>query len=355
KTNMTLTKTKPKRPPVHNKKRTGQHHKRSRNYVKAYWPYLPILAVLLLGFFANSWLSAMHRTVLGYATDMSRQSLLDDTNTQRTTNGLKRLTINSQLNQAAQNKANDMAARDYWSHNTPDGKTPWTFITATGYSFMRAGENLAYGFATASDTITGWMNSPEHRANILNQYYTQVGFGYINIPDYQGDGPQTLVVAMYAQPATQAVAAASPKPVAPPTYHQSPSTPAPAPAPAPVSTTTTKKPPTKPKAATKQKPVSTPKSDTVVAKPADTGDTIDQQRVARIQLFTAGNAAWSMLAITMIACAALIMFLFNHARAWHRVLVRGERFVLHHPLFDVTAVSLAMLSFILSQTSGLIR
>lgn len=352
---MTLTKTKPKRTPAHSKKRTGQHHKHSNNYVKAYWPYLPILAVLAVGFFANTWLGSMHRTVLGYATDMSRQSLLDDTNTQRTANGLKGLTINSKLNRAAQNKASDMAARDYWSHNTPDGKTPWTFIAATGYSYMRAGENLAYGFATASDTITGWMNSPEHRANVLNQYYTQVGFGYINIPDYQGDGPQTLVVAMYAQPATQAVAAAQPKPSSPPVYHQSAPPPAPTPTPVPATTkATTHK--AAPKPTTKQAAASRPKSDTVVAaKPVDTGDTIDQQRVARIQLFTAGNAAWSMLALTMVACAAFIVLIFNHALAWHRVLVRGERFVLHHPLFDMIAVSLAMLGFILNQTSGLIR
>lgn len=352
---MTLTKTKPKRPTTHSKKRTGQHHKQTHNYAKAYWPYLPILAILIFGMFINTWLGHMHRSVLGYATDMSTQSLLDGTNDQRSANGEKRLAINSLLNQAAQAKAKDMAARDYWSHNTPDGKTPWTFIAATGYSYQRAGENLAYGFATASDTITGWMNSPEHRANILNQYYTQVGFGFINIPDYQGDGPQTLVVAMYAQPATQTVAAATPKPASPPVYHQSVPTPAPTPAPAPVATSTHKT-TVKPKKPVATQPTKQPKSDTLVAtKAADAGDTIDEQRVARVQLFTAGDASWSLLVLTMIAAVAFMIFLYRHAMAWHKVLMRGERLVLHHPMFDVAAVSLAMLGFILSQTSGLIR
>lgn len=354
---MTLTKTKPKRPTTHSKKRTGKHHNQTHSYAKTYWPYLPILAVLVFGMVMNTWLGHMHRSLLGYATDMSAGSLLDGTNAQRAANGEKRLAINSLLNQAAQAKAKDMAARDYWSHNTPDGQTPWTFITATGYSYQRAGENLAYGFATSADTITGWMNSPEHRANILNQYYTQVGFGFINIPDYQGDGPQTLVVAMYAQPATAAVAATAPKPANQPIYHQS------MPAPAPAVSATTPTPASTPHAAAaKPKKQATkpqteqPKSNTLVAaKPSSSGDAIDSQRVARIQLFTAGNASWSVFAITMIATVALIVFLFRHAMAWHKVLMRGERFVLHHPMFDVAAVSMAMIGFVLSQTSGLIR
>jgi hypothetical protein len=70
-----------------------------------------------------------------------------------------------------------MAARDYWSHNTPDGQTPWSFITAAGYNYQTAGENLAYGFSTASDTVTGWMNSTEHRANILNGKFKELGVG----------------------------------------------------------------------------------------------------------------------------------------------------------------------------------
>src|SRR5438105_1975635 len=151
---MTLTKQKPRRPSTTSRKRTGQHHRHSQHYAKAYWPYLPIVAVLALGIALNSWLGHMNHSVLGYATDMSTQSLLDDTNAQRSGNSETTLHLNAQLDQAAQAKANDMSTRDYWSHNTPDGQTPWTFITATGYSYQTAGENLAYGFSTAADTIT---------------------------------------------------------------------------------------------------------------------------------------------------------------------------------------------------------
>jgi cell division septation protein DedD len=300
--------------------------------------------------FMNGWLAHIHRDVLGYATDMSVQSLLEGTNAQRVANGESGLGLNGQLNQAAQTKANDMAARNYWSHNTPDGQTPWTFFTAAGYSYQKAGENLAYGFATSSDTITGWMNSPEHRANILNASYQEVGFGIVNIPDYQNSGPQTLVVAMYAQPTT--VVASSPAPVASakptpqkattaqPITTATPEAPAAEPVPAPVATVA----PT---------PVATKKSDTLVA--AKTRDSIDEQRVARIQLFTAGNASWSLFAVTLLGTCALFIFLFNHAIAWHKVLVRGERFVLHHPLLDIAFIGLATFGFLLSQTSGLIR
>ncbi len=341
---MTLTKTPPKRPSTASRKRTGQHHKKGHHYAQAYWPYLPIIAILVFGFFANSWLSKVHRSVLGYATDMSAQALLDGTNSQRAANGEAGLTMNGLLTQAAQNKANDMAARNYWSHNTPDGQTPWTFISATGYSYQRAGENLAYGFATSADTITAWMNSSEHRANILNTYYQEVGFGIVNIPDYQNSGPQTLVVAMYAQPA--AVVAATPAPIT-----TTPKKPAPTPAPVPAPTEAAPVP--EPTPTPVPTVASTKRADTVVA--AQRRDGINEQRVARIQLFTNGNASWSLLAVTLLATCGLLIFLFKHALAWHKFLVRGERFVLHHPMLDVAFVAIATIGLILAQTSGLIR
>src|SRR5690606_21065737 len=98
--------------------------------------------------------------VLAYATNTSPAGLLSATNSQRTSGGLGTLSADSQLTSAAQAKANDMVTRDYWSHVTPDGKQPWTFITAAGYQYASAGENLAYGFLSSGDTIAGWMNSP---------------------------------------------------------------------------------------------------------------------------------------------------------------------------------------------------
>lgn len=162
--------------------------------MKAYWPYLPIIAIISFGFMLNTWVGTLHRNVLSYATDITATSLLSATNSQRSANGLGGLTQSGTLAQAAQAKAADMAANNYWAHTSPAGKTPWTFIDATGYSYESAGENLAYGFATSNDTITGWMNSPGHRANMLNTKYTEVGFGIINVENYQDNGNQTAVV-----------------------------------------------------------------------------------------------------------------------------------------------------------------
>lgn len=313
---MTLTKQKPRRPTPNHRKRTGQHHKQGQHYIKAYWPYLPMMGILVLGILANSWFARVNHKVLGYSTDISIQSLLNATNAQRSNQGLNGLNVNSQLDQAAQAKANDMATRNYWSHNTPDGRTPWTFITATGYHYQAAGENLAYGFSSTADTMAGWMNSPEHRANILNASYSQVGFGIANIPDYQSSGPETLVVAMYALPASSIVAAATPT-------------------------------------------ANTPATSLATAYPLSSRPRPEsaQQQVPRLQLLAGGQTApsWSMLAISMLIVGAFGFIFIRHSFAWHKVLVRGERFVLHHPLLDVTAITVLTAGLVLSQTSGLIR
>jgi uncharacterized protein YkwD len=355
---MTLTTQKPKRSTSSQRKRTGQHHKQGPHYIKAYWPYLPIIAVLLLGIFVNSWLGHVNQSVLGYSTDISVQSLLDSTNEQRGNNGLGGLGINGQLDQAAQSKANDMSARDYWSHNTPDGQTPWSFITATGYSYQTAGENLAYGFTTTSDTMTGWMNSPGHRANILNTSFTEVGFGIVNIPNYQGSGPETLVVAMYASPARQAVAAATPAPVAPTpvaaTHQPSPAPVASAPEPTPAPAPPEQQPSPETVPAT-----TTPSNDTLRATPESVPQPSPEptpKRVVRLQLVSRGqSASWSMFATSMLTVGAFGFLFFRHGLAWRKVLINGEHFVLKHPLLDVAAVGVIVVCLVLSQTSGLIR
>ena len=335
------------KPSASHKKRVGQHRKHDKHYSKAYWPYLPLIAVFVVGLLANTWLGLMHHDVLGYAAEMSVQSLLDNTIAQRSANSETALTLNGQLNQAAQAKASDMAARNYWSHNTPDGQTPWTFVTAAGYNYQAVGENLAYGFATSSDTVTGWMNSPGHRANILNSNYSDVGFGVVNVADYQSSGPQTLVVAFYAHPAGTAATPAATKPSAPAPSSTAQSSSSGG---APVSTTPSTAPAEETPATT------TPaKDDTVVPATKPIDKTISEHRVARVQLFSSANASWSLFAITILSTLAVTTFMLRHALAWHRFLIRGERFVLHHPAFDVAMIGLAMLGFILGQTSGFIR
>lgn len=97
------------------------------------------------------------------------------TNNQRENNSLPDLKENNLLTQAAQLKANDMAARGYFSHNTPDGKTPWYWLEQVGYKYSYAGENLAVNFFESDEVAQAWMNSPSHRANIVKKDYTEIG------------------------------------------------------------------------------------------------------------------------------------------------------------------------------------
>lgn len=102
-------------------------------------------------------------------------TLTDETNSARTSNGLPPLQMNPILQAAAQEKANDMVANNYFAHTSPSGVTPWFWFENVGYNFVYAGENLAVNFSDSDDVTNAWMNSPEHRANILNTNYTQIG------------------------------------------------------------------------------------------------------------------------------------------------------------------------------------
>lgn len=357
---MTLTKTKPRKASPAHRKRTAAHHQHSHRYKQTYWPYLPIVAIMLFGLVLNSWIGSAGRNVLGYATNMSVAGLHSGTNAERNANNLGSLALSATLNQAAQNKANDMVTRDYWSHNTPDGQAPWTFITAVGYSYQTAGENLAYGFTASADTITGWMNSPGHRANILNTSFSEVGFGIANSPNYVGNGPQTVVVAMYALP-IGASPPAAPTPAPTPT-----STPAPTPTPTPTPsasgssgggaaqpTPTAEATPTPTPEPTAAAPVTKQGDTDTVAKSAD--KVVTEKTVPRLHTISTTNVAWSQFAVSMIAAIALLAFLLRHSFAWHKVLVKGEKFILHHPFLDIVFVAVATLGFILLQSSGTIR
>jgi uncharacterized protein YkwD len=332
---------------AHDKKRQGQHHKSSKHYTKTYWPYLPMLLVVLCGFLINITWSA-GKSVLGYATNVSVTSLLQDTNTQRDQNGKSALASNSLLNQAAQAKANDMANRNYWSHNTPEGKQPWQFISDVGYTYMSAGENLAYGFDDSSATVAGWMNSPPHKANLLNNDYTEVGFGIANSADYQGDGEETIVVAMYAKPqkvvtpqsATTGRAPES-KAQATPTEQIAPTEPAQE---------------TEPTAPAESTPTDESKEATpVITSNEPVTQTLPAKEVARIDVLTNGNAQWAALAVSILATVAIAAFIYKHAKYWRKALVKGEQFFIHHPVLDTIILAVGVIGVILTQTSGFIH
>ena len=104
--------------------------------------------------------------------------LLRLTNIERQNAGLSALTLSSQLGQAAQNHAEDMANNNYFSHTGLNSSRPSERAEAAGYNYSYVGENISAGRTTPSETINGWMNSTGHRENILNSNYTEIGFGY---------------------------------------------------------------------------------------------------------------------------------------------------------------------------------
>ncbi len=106
---------------------------------------------------------------------LSNQNLVVLTNKERASKGLSALAWNSALSSSAYMKAKDICAKGYWAHTAPDGTTAWTLMQQAGYSYTAAGENLARGYATDEATMSAWMASPEHRANILGAAYHDVG------------------------------------------------------------------------------------------------------------------------------------------------------------------------------------
>ena len=299
---MSLTAPKPKPDSIHYKKRYGQHQKHTKRFKDTYWPYLPMLVIVLIGLFASSIWSGAAGDVLGARTGITASALLDKTNVEREKQHEPNLQLNSQLTTAAQAKANDMASRDYWSHTTPDGKQPWSFIAKVGYQYEEAGENLAYGFTSASATVGGWMNSTEHRANILNDAYQEVGFGVVTSPDYQGHGQQIIVVALYAEPRSSISLANAARPTA---SHQFANLNAPA------------------------------------------------QQVARVQLLS--GQPWALLVVVAVATFAAGMFVMRHAIFWHRALVKSEAFIIKHHKLDLLFIGVAIIGVILSRTAGFIH
>ncbi|MFD7862409.1 sigma-70 family RNA polymerase sigma factor [Streptomyces sp. NPDC059783] len=98
-------------------------------------------------------------------------------NKERAAAGCGPVTENAQLTTAAQRHSDDMAARGFFEHTNPDGADPGDRITAAGYRWSTYGENIAAGQQTPEAVMNAWMNSPGHRANILNCSFKELGVG----------------------------------------------------------------------------------------------------------------------------------------------------------------------------------
>jgi len=98
-------------------------------------------------------------------------------NQQRAKSGLAPLKQNWQLSRVARYKSQDMIDKNYFSHQSPTYGSPFNMMESFGLHFSSAGENIAMGQRTAAEVMNSWMNSPGHKANILNPSYTEIGVG----------------------------------------------------------------------------------------------------------------------------------------------------------------------------------
>ncbi|MFF1419474.1 CAP domain-containing protein [Streptomyces sp. NPDC058280] len=110
------------------------------------------------------------------APSSAEAAVLTLVNEERAKAGCAPLQADAGLGGLAQDFSDDMAARGFFDHTDPDGKTPWDRADAAGVTGL-GGENIARGQATAQAVMDSWMNSEGHRANILNCDYTRLGVG----------------------------------------------------------------------------------------------------------------------------------------------------------------------------------
>lgn len=124
--------------------------------------------------------------------------IVDLTNDERDGGSLGTLHRNETLDRAAQMKAEDMARHGYFAHYSPDGVSPWHWFNQVSYNYVHAGENLAVHFTDSENVVEAWMESPTHRANIMNGNYTEIGVGTAR-GEYKGV-PTVFVVQLFGTP-----------------------------------------------------------------------------------------------------------------------------------------------------------
>lgn len=116
--------------------------------------------------------------------DTMVQQVVQLTNEQRRKNGLSDLKVDIPLTNMAQKKAQDMLDNSYFSHTSPTYGSPFDMMKTFGISYRSAGENIAKGQPSAQQVVNDWMNSPGHRANILNSGFTHIGVGHTTSEGY---------------------------------------------------------------------------------------------------------------------------------------------------------------------------
>lgn len=201
-------------PPSH-KATEGMQHQAHLVSLTSLFVYLQVFVLLMLGVLV---IRVKAPQILGTAS-FSAEQIINLTNAKRAANGAPALLANSLLSSAASAKAADMLSANYWSHNSPSGKTPWSFISTSGYKYIYAGENLARDFGDPQSVVDAWMNSSSHKKNLLDADFKEIGVAVVSGKLTGRDG--ILVVQMFGTPVSQVptskpLVSTSPTPVASP-------------------------------------------------------------------------------------------------------------------------------------------
>lgn len=134
--------------------------------------------------------------ILGFASDITVNDVLNLTNQHRLDAGLPALKPDDRLADAARRKAADMFTFNYWAHVNPqNNREPWYFFDAVNYQYRYAGENLGRDFAATAPLVQAWIDSPTHRDNLLSSRYLDTGIAVVN-GNLQGVDT-TLVVQLF--------------------------------------------------------------------------------------------------------------------------------------------------------------
>lgn len=116
------------------------------------------------------------------------------TNQDREKAGLQPLKLNEKLSRVSEARCADMVKQNYYAHVNPQGLTPQNFITNGGLKWNMSGENLAAGSYTAETVNTGWLNSPEHKENIMYPQYTDMGIAVCHSSNSAIFGAGTIIL-----------------------------------------------------------------------------------------------------------------------------------------------------------------
>jgi len=136
-----------------------------------------------------------------FFSEIISSDLIKLTNKERQSLGLAPLKENTKLNQAAFLKAQDILRYGYFSHQSPQGISPWYWFKRVGYNYQKAGENLAIGFLDSREVYQAWDNSLSHRNNLLNPCFQEIGVAVAK-GEFQGAETQ-VVVQLFGLPAKE--------------------------------------------------------------------------------------------------------------------------------------------------------